>query len=99
MSQARLERSHARLEQAHRGGAGRDIVSIGPLNALLAAGRGSRRLSSDRRRPGSGWMATHRLAGLVLALVTSLLVAATPALGAEGSGTVTSVRDETKDAD
>jgi hypothetical protein len=43
-------------------------------------------------------MATHRLAGLVLALATVLLVAATPALGAEGSGTAASVRDDTKDA-
>lgn len=43
-------------------------------------------------------MAAYRLGALVLALATSLLVAATPALGAERTGTVTTVRDDTEDA-
>jgi len=73
-------------------------VSIGLLSAILAAGRASRRLSSDRFRPGSGLMAAYRLGALVLALATSLLVAATPALGAEPTGTVTTVQDDTPDA-
>src|SRR4051794_21575803 len=87
----------ARLRRAHQGGAGRDIVSIGLLSAILAAGRASRRLSSDRFRPGSGLIAPYRLGTLMLALVTSLLVA-TPVLGAERTGAVTAVRDDTKDA-
>ena len=74
-------------------------MSIGLLNVILAAGRASRCLSSDRFRPGSGLTAPYRLAALVLALATSLLVAATPALGAERTGAVTSVRDDTEDAD
>src|SRR5215212_9373136 len=89
---------YARLRRAHQGGAGRDIVSIGPLNAILAAGRASRRLSTDPFRPGSGQTTPYRLGALVLALATSLLVAATPAVGAEQTGTVTTVHDDTPDA-
>src|SRR5919112_1767766 len=88
----------ARLRREHQGGAGRDIVSIGPLSAILAAGRSSHRLSTNPFRPGSGQTTPYRLRALVLALATSVLVAATPALGAERTGRITAVQDDTKDA-